>query len=141
MNWIAMRITDSKEIDKIKGIIDQYNDCFYRRDLERLKNLYVPDGDIIYFDNHEGCDSTNLTDHLTEVGKFFETGKIEELISEDMVVYQHGDCACLLIKLRYPSKPRPCVRTTYYLENHDHQWKIRHIHCSFDPNELQNGTY
>ena len=130
-----MKITSSKEIEPFKRMIDEYSNCFYQRDLESLRKLYVSDGDVIYFDNHAGCDSTNLADHLTKVGKFFETGRIEELISEDICVYQHGDSACLLIKYRYPSKPRPCVRTTYLLENHDHQWKIRHIHCSFDPNE------
>ena len=135
-----MKITNPSEIEKFKKFLNEYNDCFYQRDLERLKKLYVPDGDIVFFDNHENCDSNNLEDHLLKVRKFFETGNIEKLLSEDMVVYQHEKCACLLIKLRYSSKPKPCVRTTFYLENHDNQWKIRHIHCSFDPNELQNDT-
>jgi len=69
-----------------------------------------------------GCDSTNLADHLSKVGKFFPTGRIEELFSEDMCVYQHGDFACLLMKFRYPGKPRPSVRATHHLEHQDHPY-------------------
>lgn len=130
-----MKVTNPKELEQFQKLLDEYNDCFYKRDLDRLKSLYVPDGDVIFFDNHKDCDSKTLEDHLLKVSKFFDTGKIEELLSEDMAVYQHGDSACLLIKYRYPSKPTPGVRSTFYLENHDDGWKIRHIHYSFDPNE------
>jgi ketosteroid isomerase-like protein len=130
-----MRVTDQNELKIFESIIDEYSTCFYERDIERLKNLYVSDGDIIYFDNHANCDSIDLEDHLKKVGDFFRSGNIEELISEDFVVFRHGQGACMLIKYRYPSHPKPCARTTYYLELHNDQWKIRHIHCSFDPNE------
>ena len=131
-----MKIRNPSEIEIFQKFLDEYNDCFYQRDLGRLKNLYVSDGDIVFFDNHKDCDSQDIEDHLLKVLNFFETGKIVELLSEDMVVYQHGNSACLLFKHRYSSKPRPGVRTTFYLENHDNEWKIRHIHYSFDPNEL-----
>ncbi len=75
---------------------------------------------------------------MKKVEDFFESGNIEELISEDLVVFQHGESACLIIKLRYSSKPKPYVRTTYIIEQHGTQWKIRHIHYSFDPNESLN---
>ena len=134
-----MRINDPNELKIFESIIDEFSSCFYERDIERLKNLYVSDGEIIYFDNHANCDSIDLEDHIKKVGDFFRTGNIEELTSEDFVVFRHGQGACLLIKYRYPSHPTPCVRTTYYLEMHDDQWKIRHIHCSFDPNEKLNS--
>ena len=130
-----MKVTDPNEIRKFQKFLDEYNDCFYQRDIESLKNLYVSDGDIIFFDNHEDCDSQDLEDHLLKVFKFFESGNIEEILSEDKVIYQHGNSACILMKCRYPSKPKPGVRTTMYLESHDNEWKIRHIHYSFDPNE------
>lgn len=132
---MIMKVTDPNEIKKFQIFLDEYNDCFYRRDIERLKNLYTSDGDIVFFDNHENCDSQDLDDHLLKISKFFESGKIEEILLEDMVIYQHGDSACILMKCRYSSKPKPCVRTTLYLEKHDSVWKIRHIHYSFDPNE------
>jgi hypothetical protein len=130
-----MRINDPNELKLFESIIDEYSRCFYERDSERLKNLYVSDGDIVYFDNHAYCDSNHLEDHIHKVREFFRNGNIEELISEDFVVFRHGQGACILIKYRYPSHPTPCVRTTYYLEHYNDQWKIRHIHCSFDPNE------
>jgi len=130
-----MRIHDPNELKIFKSIIDEYSNCFYERDIERLKNLYVSDGDIIYFDNHADCDSKDLEDHIKKVEDFFGDGNIEKLSSEDFVVFRHGQSACMLIKYRYPSHPTPCVRTTYYLELYDDHWKIRHIHSSFDPNE------
>ncbi len=133
-----MRINDPNKLKAFISVINEYNDCFYKRDIERLRALYVADGDIIFFDNHKDCDSTDLEDHIEKVGDFFRTGNIEEVISEDLVVYQHGESACLLVKLRYSSHPKPGVRTTYYLELHDTQWKIRHMHHSFDPNESLN---
>ena len=130
-----MRVTHPDELKIFQSIIDEYSSCFYERDIERLKNLYVPDGDIIYFDNHADCDSIGLEDHLKRIGDFVGSDSVEELSSEDFIVFRHGQAACMLIKYRYPSRPTPSVRTTYYLELHNVQWKIRHIHCSFDPNE------
>ena len=130
-----MRITDANEVAEFESLLAEYDDCFFERDIERLRSLYVADGDVIYFDNHADCDSADLEDHIAKLKHFFDTGTIEELASEDLTVFRHGSSACVLIKYRYPSRPTPCVRSTYYLERHDDLWKIRHIHASFDPNE------
>ena len=57
-----MRINDPNELKIFESIIDEYSNCFYERDIERLRNLYVSDGDIIYFDNHADCDSIDFED-------------------------------------------------------------------------------
>ena len=116
-------------------LIDQYNDCFYSRDIDALREMYVDDGEIIFFDNHSNCDTINLTEHLELVAKFFASGDISELIKENIRVHISDDYACITLTLRYSAKPRPGVRTTIVCEKISKKWKIRHVHHSTDPNE------
>ncbi|KAI9134699.1 nuclear transport factor 2 family protein [Acaryochloris sp. CCMEE 5410] len=124
-------------LEEFEQFLRQYNQCFYDRNLAALRNLYVDDGQITYFDNHAGCDATDLDHHLQQVSQFFATGTIVELVTEGMHVFQVGEAACVIAKVRYSNQPRPGVRSTFFLERDQHAWKIRHIHFSTDPNELE----
>ena len=124
-------------LEEFEQLLRQYNQCFYERDIESLRNMYVPDGNVIYFDNHANCDSSNIEIHLAKVEEFFDKGSIVELLSENLTVYQFGDAACMVVTVRYSSNPQPGVRASFFLEKHLLQWKIRHIHFSTDPNEVK----
>ncbi|MEM9715888.1 MAG: nuclear transport factor 2 family protein [Pseudomonadota bacterium] len=121
--------------------IQMYNQCFYDRDLDGLRSLYSSDEFSVFWDNHKDCDSTNLDDHFAKLATFFETGKeteageVEPLQIEDMNVCNGSDMAVVTAILRYQSTPRPGVRSTFVLINHDNSWRAVHIHHSFDPNE------
>ncbi|MDJ0531741.1 MAG: hypothetical protein QNJ70_04450 [Xenococcaceae cyanobacterium MO_207.B15] len=39
-------------LEEFEQLLRQYNQCFYERDIESLRNMYVSDGEVIYFDNH-----------------------------------------------------------------------------------------
>jgi hypothetical protein len=131
--------TSKKKLREFSSFIEKYNNCFYERNINALKNMYATDGDIVFFDNHIGCDSTNLDSHLDKVQNFFDTGNIEELSFEILKVYENSESACLLVRFKYPSGPVPSVRTTFYLENGEGEYKIRHIHYSFDLSELDTA--
>ena len=88
------------------------------------------DGNVIYFDNHANCDPSEIEIHLTKLKEFFDNGSIVELLSENLVVYQVGDAACMVVTVRYSSNPKPGVRASFFLEKYSGQWKIRHIHFS-----------
>lgn len=118
-----------------RAFIDQYNECFYRRDIDALREMYSSDGDIIYFDNHSQCDSYNLDDHIEKVGRFIGSGDIEKLQYEVLRVFEKTDSVCLIVRFVYPSNPAPSVRASFYLERVGAQLKIRHLHYSFDPND------
>lgn len=124
-------------LEEFEQLLRQYNRCFYNRDIESLRNMYVADGNIVYFDNHANCDSSEIEIHLTKVKEFFANGTIVELNFENLAVYQFGDAACMVVTVRYSSNPRPGIRASFFLEKHFGQWKIRHIHFSTDPNEVE----
>lgn len=126
-------------MQEFEQLLSRYNQCFYQRDLEALRALYVPDSEVLYFDNHVGGDSQDLETHLTHVANFFRTGNIVPLISTDLRVFPHGEAACMVVMLRYRNKPAPGVRASFFLEKHDGEWKIRHIHFSADPNETSTA--
>ncbi|QUY42501.1 nuclear transport factor 2 family protein [Acaryochloris marina] len=123
-------------LEEFEQFLQRYNQCFCDRNLAALRNLYVDDGKITYFDNHAGCDSTDLDHHLQQIHQFFLTGTIVELSIEGMHVFQTQDAACVIAKVRYSNQPQPGVRSTFFLERDQQDWKIRHIHFSTDPNEL-----
>ena len=125
------------KLEEFEQLLKQYNQCFYERDIESLRNMYVPDGNVIYFDNHANSDSSGIEAHLTKVKEFFDNGSIVQLLSENLAVYQFGDAACMIVTLRYSNNPKPGVRASFFLEKHLLQWKIRHIHFSTDPNEME----
>lgn len=134
------RLPDA-EAAPFRALLDAYNRCFYDRDLPGLRALYAGDGDVIYFDNHAGCDSSGLAHHLEQVGAFFASGKqtesggIEPLLDEGLAVFASESAAVMTVMLRYASAPRPGVRATFVLQREDNSWRIRHIHFSFDPGE------
>lgn len=130
-----MELTDEESLLPFKAVIDKYDQSFYNRNIEAFRSLHVSDNGVIFFDNHANCDSKTYTEHEAKVINFFKHGKIENLIRENVRVFVLGDVACITAILRYSSKPRPGVRTTYVLERECGEWKIRHMHHSFDPNE------
>jgi ketosteroid isomerase-like protein len=129
-----MTTTNLEEFEKL---LKQYNEYFYNRDIESLRNMYVADGHVIYFDNHANCDSSEIEVHLSKIQEFFSNGTIVELDYENLTVYQFGNAACMVVTVRYSNNPKPGVRSSFFLERHDGEWKIRHIHFSTDPNEMR----
>lgn len=120
--------------------LQAYNECFYEKDIERLKKFYdTKNNMLIYYDNHKGNDTYNLDDHLVLISDFFskgkltESGDVEPLIIEDLRIFHKGDSACLCFISKYQSFPDPAVRSTLYLEFMDSIWKIIHAHFSFQP--------
>ena len=111
-------------LEEFEHLLKQYNQCFYERDIESLRNMYVPDGNVIYFDNHANCDSSEIEVHLSKVKEFFDNGSIVELLSENLAVYQVGDAACMVVTVRYSSNPQPGVRASFFMERRSGQWKI-----------------
>ena len=117
--------------------LNAYNDCWYKKDLEKLKTFY--DDELIYFDNHKGNDTHTLNDHIGLLEDFFtngkatESGAVEPLMIEEFHVSHNDNSACLCYLARYESYPTPAMRCTIYLENDKDSWKIHHVHCSFQP--------
>ena len=130
-----MRLVTEKQKGPFKALLEAYHQCFYDRNLDALRALYVADENVIYFDNHADCDSRLLADHLEKVKTFFETGSIVRLDYEDITVYEYKESAFLVTTVRYSNRPRPGVRASFFLEKQQNDWKIRHIHYSSDPNE------
>ena len=128
-------MTESGQIQEFEELLARYNRAFYDRELAALRAIYVPDVEVSYFDNHAGCDSTDLETHLESVATFFETGDIVPLLVENVRAFVHGDAACVVAKVRYSAEPVPGVRASFFLERHVTAWRIRHIHFSQDPNE------
>ncbi len=124
---------EQKQLFKV--LLDKYHQCFYTKDIDALRAMYVTDEALVYFDNHADCDSRTLADHLQKVSHFFDTGSIVRLDYEKIVVYEYTDSAVLLTTVRYSSQPNPGVRASFVFEKHQDEWKIRHIHYSSDPNE------
>lgn len=120
---------------EFEELLARYNSAFHERDLAALRALYVPDVHVPYFDNHAGCDSTDLDTHLEKVAMFLETGDVMPLLIENVRAFVHGDAACVVATFRYSAEPAPGVRASFFLERHATAWLIRHIHFSQDPNE------
>lgn len=122
--------------------LDHYNQAFYDKDINKLKKFYDSTNNVlIYFDNHKNNDTYRLDEHLRLISDFFENGKstesggVEPLIIENLHVFHKTDSACLCFIARYKSFPTPAIRATMYLEYIDNNWKIVHVHCSFEPEE------
>ena len=122
-------------MQEFEELLERYNRAFHDRDLAALRALYVPDVEVPYFDNHAGCDSTDLETHLEKVATFLETGNLMPLLVENVRAFVHGDAACVVATIRYSAEPMPGVRASFFLERHATAWRIRHIHFSQDPNE------
>ena len=128
-------MTESGQIQEFEELLARYNRAFYDRDLAALRELYVPDVGVPYFDNHADCDSTDLETHVEKVATFFETGDIVPLLVENVRAFVRGDAACVVATVRYSAEPVPGVRASFFLERHVTAWRIRHIHFSQNPNE------
>lgn len=122
--------------------INAYNDCFYNKDIEKLKEFYdVKNNTLIYLDNHKNNDTYTLKQHINLLADFFKNGKktesgaVEPLLMENFNVFRREDAACLCYIARYKSFPTPAVRCTLYLECLQGKWKIMHVHCSFEPDK------
>jgi len=132
---------DSRVLKEGLDFIAQYNQCFYDRDIEALRQLYDADTFTVFWDNHPGCDSRTFEDHFAKLSNFFQNGKqtesgeIEPLLIEDAAVTGSDGFAVVTAILRYKSAPTPGVRSTFVLIKRDDRWKAMHIHHSFDPNE------
>ena len=129
----------SREDLELKNLIDGYNQCFYENNIVGLKAFYPDDNGLIYFDNHENNDTYTVDTHIALLENFFkngkktESGKVEEILIDHMNYFKTADSACICFLVRYKSFPRPAVRTTMYMEKIHSNWKIRHVHCSFEP--------
>lgn len=131
------RLTGEGE-SKFRKFLEDYQDCWYRRDSAALRRIYCSDGDVSYFDNHADCTTTEIDEHIRKVSAFFNSGNMVELLNEDFQVWEHGGAACITATHRYSTHPRPGVRATYYLEKEKDGWRIRHIHCSANPDETES---
>ncbi len=133
-----MELIDEESIKPFISLMDAYDQSFYMRNVDDFRSLHVADKRIVFYDNHANCDSTNYTEHERKVENFFKTGEIGKIIRENVRVFIAGEMACVTAILRYSKMPKPGVRTTYVLELENGNWKIRHMHHSYDPNELEN---
>ena len=117
-------------------LFDRYNLCFYDRDLNTLRSLYVDDdARFVDFDDHPDSDSVGMDDHLSKVAAFFAGGEVVSLTTEILATTIHGDAGCLVARVRYQGSSGPTVRTSMFAERHVGEWKVRHLHFSSDPNE------
>lgn len=131
-----MELTDEESVRPFIAFMDEYDQTFYERDIDKFRSQHISDNGFVFFDNHANCDSNNYQEHEAKVANFFKSGEIGKLIRENIRVFVGGDMACVTAMLRYSSKPLPGVRTTYVLERKSGAWKVRHMHHSFDPNEI-----
>lgn len=122
--------------------INSYNECFYNKDIEKLKEYYdFKNNRLVYFDNHKENDTFNFDQHINLLMDFFKNGKktesggVEPLIIENLNVFRRGETACLCFIAKYKSFPDPAVRCTLYLECLENKWKIIHGHYSFQPDK------
>jgi ketosteroid isomerase-like protein len=130
-----MSTIEDKDLAPFVELLDAYDASFLSRDIKAFRKLHVSDGHVVFFDNHAGCDSRIYSEHERKVLTFFETGAVGSITRENLQVFSVGDAACVTVVQRYNSKPTPGVRTSYFLERERGDWKIRHMHHSFDPNE------
>lgn len=130
-----MEITDPNELIPFIELIERYNNAFYKKDIEAFRLLHIDDDAFVFFDNHAACDSINYTEHESKVYNFFQTGSTVELSNENIRVFRTKDMACITLTMRYSTQPHPGVRSTFVVQSVSGDWKIRHMHHSFDPNE------
>lgn len=110
------------------SVLDEYEQSFTERSVEKFRSLHVGDEGVVFFDNHASCDSQSYGEYEAKIAQFFEGADIGKLIRDNVRVFSTGDMVCITAMLRYSSKPFPGVRTTIVLERSNKSWKIRHIH-------------
>ena len=126
----------------LKEFFDSYNKCFYEKDLEKLKTFYdTKTNKLVFFDNHKNNDTYTVEEHIKLISNFFtkgkltESGGVEELIINDMNIFNAENAGCICFIAKYKSFPEPAMRCTYYVEKKENEWKIIHAHCSFQPDQ------
>ncbi|MBC2725095.1 nuclear transport factor 2 family protein [Desulfosporosinus sp.] len=131
---------DKIEDAELTNFIKEYDKCFLERNIEKLKSFYPEDdNELVYFDNHKNNDTYSVDEHLKLLYHFFKNGKttesgtVEELTMENIHYFKTESSACVCFYARYKSFPEPAVRTTMYLEKNRGVWKMKHVHCSFEP--------
>jgi len=131
---------DKIDDNELNNFLKQYDKSFLEKDIEKLKTFYSEkDNELIYFDNHKDNDTYSVSAHLKLLNDFFQKGKktesgnVEELEMEKTHYFKRDKAACICFYARYKSFPEKAVRTTMYLEKNQKQWKIKHVHCSFEP--------
>jgi hypothetical protein len=75
-----------------------------------------------------------ISDFFTK-GKSTESGGVEELIIENINIFETENAGCLCFIAKYTSYQNPAMRCTYYFELLENEWKIIHAHCSFQPDK------
>jgi len=133
-----MELNTREQLLPFIELVDAYNRSFYERDIKAFESLHIKDNDFVFFDNHAGCDSASYSEHERKVREFFENGNVSQLSKENVRVFKTGDMACITLVLRYGHTPQPGVRSTYVVERVEGAWRIRHMHHSFDPNEIED---
>jgi ketosteroid isomerase-like protein len=128
------------EDKELKKFLNEYDKCWLERNIEKIRSFYPEDNrELIFFDNHKNNDTYSVDEHLKLLNDFFQNGKrtesgtVEEIIMENINYYTTKNAACICYYARYKSYPKPAVRSTMYLEKNLGKWKIKHVHCSFEP--------
>lgn len=116
-------------------LVNAYDRAFRERDIIALRGLYSSDSRVRFFDNDPSCDSPDLDDHMAKLASFFESGTVVPISTESPEIFATDSAACITVIHRYSNRPFPAVRATYYAELESGSWRIRHIHCSYDPSE------
>ncbi|MGX9855365.1 nuclear transport factor 2 family protein [Limimaricola variabilis] len=134
--------SDRTAYETVQDFLNEYNKCFYSKDIGALRSMYSSEAFAVFWDNHAGCDSHTLDDHFEKISTFLqegrstEGGEVEELIVEDKRIRTSSNFSLVTAILRYRSAPMPGVRSTFVLVREKGRWKAIHIHHSFDPNDI-----
>ena len=126
--------------EKFQKYLNAYNQTWCDKDIDKLKEFYDTENNrLIYYDNHKDNDTYTLEEHIKLVSEFLtkgkktESGQVEELLIENFNIFSTENSVCLCFIAKYKSFPKPHVRTTMYIEKIKEQWKVLHVHCSFEP--------
>ena len=113
---------DTDETKVFMDFLNSYNECFYKKDLEKLKTFYnINNNKLVFFDNHKGNDTYTVEEHLKLISEFFakgkstESGDVEELIIENINIFNTENAGCICFIAKYKSFPEPSMRYTYYI--------------------------
>ena len=130
------------ENDVFMDFFNSYNECFYKKDMEKLKTFYdIANNNLVFFDNHKNNDTFTVDKHLELISDFFtkgkstESGDVEELIIENLNIFKTENSGCICFIAKYKSFPDPSMRCTYYIEKIQNELKILHAHASFKPDK------
>lgn len=75
-----MELIDEESLQPFKSLMDEYDQSFYTKNIDKFRSLPVSDNGVVFFDNHANCDFNTYEDHEIKVSSFFKTGEIGKLI-------------------------------------------------------------